>query len=370
VAALRGPRDREVEAFATLLTVDGLGPARIRRLWETHGSGKRALDSLDDTPDSRSALCALAQAARLGVRTVPLGAPDYPAAFYDLTDPPPVLYVRGSGWPDPTRSVAVVGTRRASPYGRRIARRLSRDLARWGWTVVSGMAAGIDAAAHEAALDASGPTMGVLGTGHAHEYPWSNRPLYARMKRRGWLVSELEPSAGPRRTTFPTRNRLIAAASRALIVVEAGDRSGALGTARRALALGREVLAVPARIGDRTGVGTLRLLRDGAGLVTDVRDVFDALGWIHDLEPPPERRSKTGEGTGSDGWLLSALGGEERTVDEVATVCGRSIGDTVAALGRLEVDGRVGRSADGTFFRTDGSQSDGWGGEDRGAGGV
>ncbi|MFV1986167.1 MAG: DNA-processing protein DprA [Gemmatimonadota bacterium] len=342
--------DREAVAFIALEGVKGLGVRRIRTMWEEHGSGCAALDACPGRPDVRAAARIVERARRMGVRTIPLGHPEYPTSLYDLHDPPPVLYVRGAGWPGLDSIIAIVGTRRASPYGRRIAARLARDLARWGWTVVSGMAVGIDAAAHGGSLDEDGQTIGVLGSGHEHEYPPGNRALYARMKRRGWLISEFPPPAAPFRASFPRRNRLIAALSRGVIVVEAGEKSGALNTASHGLDLGREIMAVPARVGDRAGVGTLRMLRDGAALVTDVRDVFDALGWVHD-DPTPERSAIAS--AGRDAWLVESLGADELTASELALTSGRKVGETATALGRLEIDGKVARSLDGRFYLLD-----------------
>lgn len=346
-------QEREALAFLALMRVEELGLVGIRSLWEEHGSAEAALRAIDAAAGLDEARRVLASAKRVGVRTVPLGGAAYPTTLLDLPDPPPVLHVRGAGWPDDRRMVAVVGTRRASRYGLDVARNLGRDLARWGWTVVSGMAAGIDAAAHEGALDAGGNTIGVLGTGPGHEYPRVNRGLYARMRGQGWLVSEFDPGDGPRPFRFPRRNRIIAALSRAVVIVEAGAKSGALNTATHALNVGREILVAPSRLGDRSGSGSLRLLRQGAAVFTGVRDVFDAIGWLHDREPPPRRRAN-GEpgrvdGAGPDGWLLRVLGREELSVDEISAVSGRTVGDTLAALGRLEIDGRVEQSRRGRF---------------------
>jgi len=174
------------------------------------------------------------------------------------------------------------------------------------------------------------------------------------MREKGWLLSEFAPLVGPTRRAFPRRNRVIAALSRAVVVVEAGARSGALDTAGHALDLGREVLAVPGRVDERRAAGCLQLLRQGASVAASVRDVFDALGSIHN-EPapaavPPTLPAPGGSG-GPDAWLLEALGGDERTADDLAAATGESIRETLAALGRLELDGRIGRGPGGRFYR-------------------
>jgi len=343
-----------VVALLALQSVPGLGLAAIRRLYERFGSGSdalagaRALSSKElcrvagerfrpttetlpalRRPDLRSPRQTLRRARELGLRVIPLGDPAYPARVMDLADPPPVVFVEGRGWPDLEDVVAIVGTRRASPYGRRVARRLARDLARRGWTVVSGMAAGIDSVAHEAALDAGGATIGVLGSGHERDYPPSNRALFSRMRDAGWLVSEFAPTVGPTRRAFPRRNRVIAALARAVVVVEAGERSGALNTAEHATEIGREVLAVPHRVDDGGAPGTLKLLREGAGVAAQATDIVDAVSVIDRRRPEAGVASPVAAGpagrpgpVGPDGWLLALLGSDDLTPDEIA---GRSV---------------------------------------------
>jgi DNA processing protein len=176
-----------------------------------------------------------------------------------------------------TPAVAIVGTRRASPEGLRVARELGRGLVAAGITVVSGMALGVDSAAHEGALEAGGATIAVLGCGADVPYPRSKGALYRRIVAEGAVVSELPPGATPRKWTFPARNRIIAALGQATIVVEAAQRSGSLITAEFALELGREVLAVPGSVRSWRSDGTNALIRDGATLVRDARDVLDAV---------------------------------------------------------------------------------------------
>jgi len=280
------------------------------------------------------------------------GEATYPAELRDLPDPPPVLFERGPGTPDFGRTLAVVGTRAASSYGLRTAYALGRELGRWGWTVVSGMARGIDAAAHAGALDAGGRTIGVLGTGLDREYPAENRDLYRRMRSHGMLLSEFEPGAPPTRSAFPRRNRVIAALARGVIVVEAGGKSGALNTADHALDLGREVLAVPGRIDDPGAAGCLRLLRQGAGLVAGVQDVFDALGWLFLETPPPgpeEGSAPAVDGSSGDRRLLGALSRGPRSPDELAVGLEMPVTKVLGGLGRLELEGWVERRPGGNF---------------------
>ena len=374
-------RDRELEALIMLSRAPGLGLRTVRRLVDRHGGAARALSIVGAaSPEELRELCgrrvtsakvkralgpgALARARGLlkaarakGLGVVGYGGAGYPSALSDLSDPPPVLFSRGCLPPDAGRAVAVVGTRAASSYGLRTAYTLGRELGRWGWTVVSGMARGIDAAAHAGALDAGGHSTGVLGTGHDHEYPAENRALYRRMRAEGLLLSEFEPAAPPTRSAFPRRNRVIAALVRGVIVVEAGGKSGALNTADHALDLGREVLAVPGRIDDPGAAGCLRLLRQGAGLAARAQDVFDALGWLHvtaEDGPVPDHDGGSAARTGgktmsSDAELLGALSRGPRLPDELAVSLGWPVARVLRGLGRLELEGWVERRPGGRF---------------------
>jgi len=249
------------------------------------------LDTLSKAFDVRSEAEAIARradrsAAELGARLLALGEPGYPAALAELALPPPAIHLAG----DPAAlgaigavgagAVAIVGSRQASAYGLEVAAWLAGELARAGLVVVSGFARGIDAAAHRGALAVEGGrTVAVLGCGLAHDYPRGQRPLSDSIRVRGALLAELPCAAPPSARHFPVRNRIIAALARATIVVEAAPRSGSLITARLALDLGREVLAVPGRITDELAQGTNELVRDGAVPVTHPADVFEAIGW-------------------------------------------------------------------------------------------
>lgn len=238
-------------------------------------------------PDQDMAVC-----ARFRGRLICPGDPEWPTTLDDLGDGRPyALWLRGPGDLRNAclRSVAVVGSRAASPYGLRAASDFASELADRGWTVISGGAPGIDAAAHRGALAADGPTVAVLANGVDVPYPASNEGLFAELARRCLLVSESPPGAHPHRLRFLVRNRVIAALSRGTVIVEAEARSGALNTAGWAAKLGRVVMAVPGPVTSRTSVGCHRLLREeGTTLVTRTEEIIEAVGSIGaDLAPPP-----------------------------------------------------------------------------------
>jgi len=226
--------------------------------------------------------------------TLRRGAPGYPAALLDLSDPPDALYVRGA-LPDPLRAVAIVGSRASTPYGRERARVLAADLARLGWAVVSGLARGIDAAAHEGALEASGVTAAVLPAGLDVITPRSHEDLAARIAARGALVSEYDAEMWPWPGTFLRRNRLIAALASATVVVEAAERSGALSTAAATRRLGRPLLAVPGDADRPSAQGCFALIRDGARVCLGVRDVIEAIETAPRQRPRHRPRSIRGD---------------------------------------------------------------------------
>ena len=233
-------------------------------------------------------------AAEEGVWTLRPGDPDWPAAWNDLDEIPE--QVRGSGRIEALRrpAVAVVGTRGASPRGLAVARRLSHDLARAGWAVVSGLALGVDAAAHAGALEADGVSVGVMATGVDRTYPARHAALRRRLEQRGCVVTEAPDGTAPLPFLFPRRNRLVSGLARGVIVVEAPMRSGALSTALHGLDQGRDVFAVPGPVDDDRCRGVHHLLRQGAHLVETVADVVALLGRADgrpaaDPEPPAER---------------------------------------------------------------------------------
>jgi len=259
------------------------------------GSPSRARAVLDGPGDARAERWAL-EIERSGVRILTAFDEEYPRLLREIADPPLVLFAVGGLDRLRLPAVAVVGSRQATRYGRDVAARLSAGLAAVGVAVVSGLARGVDAAAHEAALEGPGGTVAVLGCGLDVDYPLENARLKEEIARRGVLLSEFPPGTEPRAQNFPIRNRIIAGLCSGVVVVEASRRSGSLITARLAADFGRDVFAVPGSVFSETSVGAHELLRDGAILCRGVEDIFAELFPTLDapaplstpVEPPPE----------------------------------------------------------------------------------
>ncbi len=305
--------------------------------------------------DAPAALAREEQVAdRLGARLITRLDADYPAGLGELALPPPVLAIAGTlgSGPPLAPAVAIVGSRHATPYGLEVASWLAREIASRGVIVVSGFAKGIDAAAHEGALAAEhGRTVAVLGCGLSFDYPKGHRDLGLRIRNRGALVSEFPCALPPAAANFPVRNRIIAALAEITVVVEAAARSGSLITARLALELGREVLAVPGRITDEQALGANDLLRDGAGPVTHPADILERLGLaagaragsapLVQPELPPAQAT-----------LLALLDpARDRAVDSLASSAEMEIGVAVSALLELELAGWALRAPGGGYRR-------------------
>ncbi|GAB4460114.1 MAG: DNA-processing protein DprA [Anaerolineales bacterium] len=263
----------------------------------------------------------------------------YPQRLKEIDQPPPVLYVRGDYLPDDLFAVAIVGTRRVTPYGRQITEELSAFLAGRGMTVVSGLARGVDAIAHQSALKAGGRTIAVLGSGVDKIYPPEHRALAEQIMEHGALLSDYAPGTPPDASNFPPRNRIISGLSLAVVVVEAGETSGALITAEFAAEQGREVFAVPGSILAPQSKGTNKLIQNGALPLLSVNDLMQALDLTRMGEQKAARKIMPGDPT--EAQLLSVIGSEPLHVDEIRNQAGLPIEKVSAALALMELKGMV-----------------------------
>ncbi len=355
----------EILDWLMLALLPGLGPATKRRLLDAGGHPEelaleRPLEQMGfrgERPRTlahrarpglrRRAAGELAAAERLGIRVLPRGSAEYPAELEQLSDPPVVLYKWGTLEGGVTRA-ALIGSRRCTAYGRRVAAGLSASLTRRGLEVVSGGARGIDTAAHRGALEAGGSTIAVLGAGLGQLYPPDNRELFREIAGSGAVLSELPIDAPARPEQFPRRNRLIAALSAAVIVVEAAGRSGALITARQALDLGREVMAVPGPVHSPVAEGCHRLIQQGARLVHTSADILDELSpmytsGLHAPSPQAGPGAETAEkGTIDERAVVAVLDVvEPRHIDELAERVPLGTSRLQAALFGLVLRGAV-----------------------------
>jgi len=274
-----------------------------------------------------------------GIKILTLEDETYPARLKEIDQPPPVLYVRGEYLPDDLFAVAIVGTRRVTPYGRQIAEELSSFLAANGMTVISGLARGVDAIAHQSTLKAGGRTIAVLGSGVDKIYPPEHRALAGQMMERGALISDYAPGTPPDASNFPPRNRIISGLSLAVVVVEAGETSGALITAEFAAEQGREVFAVPGSILAPQSKGTNRLIQRGAQPLLSASDLMQALNLTRAGEQKAARKVLPTDET--EARLLNVLGNEPLHVDEIRNQADLPIEKVSAALALMELKGMV-----------------------------
>ena len=264
---------------------------------------------------------------------------DYPVRLREINNPPPVLYVRGKISTEDEWSVAVVGTRRISPYGHQVAERIAAKLASSGLTVVSGLALGVDTVAHKTSLSAGGRSLAVLGSGVDRIYPSQNRALADKLIEKGALISDYAPGTPPEANNFPPRNRIISGLSLATVVVEAGLKSGALITANFALEQGREVFAVPGNIFAPQSRGPNRLIQNGAHPLLDPQEILEIL----DLTRVTEQREARVvlPSNAAEAQVFGILGHEPMHVDDVCTQIDLPIDQVIATLAFMELKGMV-----------------------------
>ncbi|MCK4244037.1 MAG: DNA-processing protein DprA [Candidatus Omnitrophica bacterium] len=330
--------DERKKGWIGLNLIDGLGFIRIRNLLKKFREPKKVFSAsaaeLLEVPGINKNIAEriksfsdaglekeLSLIEELGLSVIALEDKDYPSNLKLIYDPPPVLYVQGGIEAKDRLAIAIVGTRRCSYYGRKTADSLSYELTSRGFTVVSGMARGIDTAGHKGALKAGGRTIAVLGSGLARIYPRENKELAAKIGKSGALISEFPLLTAPDRRNFPQRNRIISGLSLGVVVIEAPDRSGALITADLALEQGREVFAIPGNVDQPTSSGTLRLIKQGAKLVTESDDVIEELGALLNLLP----KKKEGKGEKA----VPTLKGEEKRIYHLLTTSPQHIDEII-----------------------------------------
>ena len=351
---MTGPLD-DAERFSRLrlARTDQVGPVAFRQLLQRHGSARQALEALPGLiarggsrtaalPPSDRIEAEMEAGARLGARLLVLGDADYPTALAAVDPPPPVLWTRGRTDLLAREGIGVVGARIASAGGQRIARGLAEGLGQAGFVVVSGLARGIDAAAHQGAMETG--TVAVLGGGVDDIYPPEHADLYARIVEAGCIVSESPVGARAQARDFPRRNRIISGLSRGVVVVEAELRSGSLITARLAAEQGRDVFAVPGSPLDPRSRGPNDLLRQGAALCEGVDDVLRAFEGLRGLgEPPDDPFDLSGEtvDAGTLDRIAALLSPTPTPRDELARACGLPIQTAAAALLELSLMGRA-----------------------------
>jgi len=371
--------DEELRLWLALSLTPGLGLTGAHRLLARFGSPKAVFaaseDELRAAGDLRraarqgilrrvafdSAMRELARCRRRGVHVLPLTDPRYPALLREIADPPLVLFVLGEPEVLQRPALAVVGSRAASPYGRQVAEQYGGALAGVGLVVVSGMALGIDGAAHRGCLGAGGTTVAVLGCGVDVVYPYQHRNLYRQIASTGVLVSEYPLGTRPEGFRFPARNRIISGLSLGVLVVEAAARSGAMITVEFALEQGREVFAIPGRIDSPKSAGTHRIVQQGGKLVTCIEDILEELprwavapGAAEGPEAPAgEKATSTLAGDGQ--IVYSCLDVYPRDIDTIIRAAGLPAARVAELLLLLELDGLV-ESLPGNLYRnhTDG----------------
>ena len=349
--------------------IPGIGPVLLKRLYqhfeslaaawaadghalvEIEGLGSQTVEGIVMERSQRQPDRILQQHEQANPHFITPADPEYPRLLLEIADPPPVLYYRGqlewlARWSS-ISGVAIVGTRNPSDYGRRWTRKLSTALAQSGFAIVSGLAEGIDTEAHRSCLATDGKTVAVLGNGVDFVYPWSNRQLYQQVLEKGLLLSEYPDGTQPDRVNFPRRNRIVAGLCRAVLVLEAPQKSGALITAHLANEYGRDVYVLPGSLDNPKSEGCLNLIRKGAEMILSEDDLLGMLGSmpqlsLFDLEPAPQPLLDLTEDLSQVLAALNAIASEEAcTFDRIVQTSGLTAGTISSALMQLELLGLI-----------------------------
>lgn len=341
---------QNLKSWLAVNMVEGIGPVRLRKLLDEHGT----IEQVCEVTGASLSLAEqeMARAGQLNTSLLCLADDRYPELLKNIYDPPPILYSRGLDLEPAAKAIAIVGTRRASLYGKETARRLAFELAGRGFTIVSGLALGIDTEAHKGALEAGGKTVAVFGTGVDKVYPASNRQLAKEIEASGSLVSEFPLGTWTEKGHFPRRNRIISGLSLGTIVVEGHYDSGAMITAKQALDQGREVFAVPGQVGLDQSKGPHWLIKQGAKLIESVDDVleeFNMIGEDSRKQTAERRAQELSELSEEERGIVAVLSHEAKNIDVISAESGLPVAQTLGLLMMLEVK-RIVRQQPGKMF--------------------
>ena len=362
----------ELRSWLALYTVPTIGPVRFTSLVKHFGSPEKVMSAsekeLSQLPDIGAVIAAnikskiawdkaeeqVRMVEKNRIRIITFQDENYPVALKSIYDPPPFLFIRGEIMPDDQNAVAIVGSRSASVYGKRITERIGRELAKNGITVVSGLARGIDSIAHLSALKEGGRTLAVFGSGLDVIYPPENQKLAEKITGSGAIISEFLLGTKPEAPNFPRRNRLISGLSLGVVIVEAGEKSGALLTAACALEQNREVFAIPGNLDSKNSEGTNALIKQGAKLVTRVEDILEELkitrkGDRTPLAPPEQDLSQL---TDTEKRIFSLISDEPHHIDKIASLTSLGVPQALSTLLSLELKGLVKQLSGKMFVRT------------------
>ncbi len=346
----------DTKFWVAFTTVKGIGAVRLQALLDAFGTAENAwkaspLDLVaaglspklaERVVQARASLDVdklIQDAERQGIQILTWDSPTYPPHLKQIDQPPPVLYLKGEITSEDVWAVGIVGTRAVTAYGRQVTEELAATLARNGITIVSGLARGVDAIAHSAALKAGGRTLAVLGSGIDRIYPPEHRGLAEKISEQGAVLSDYAPSTPPESANFPPRNRIISGLSLTVVVIEAAETSGSLITASFAADQGRDVFAVPGNIFAPQSKGTNRLIANGARPLLAVKDILDALDLTRNLERREIRKTLPSDPT--EAALFQLIGAEPLHVDEIRAQSGMPIAQVSATLTMMELKGLV-----------------------------
>lgn len=358
---------RLLDAFGDIEQILG---ASAGKLAAVKGIGTKKAEQITRSRDEVDVAAELQRAADANIQIITFESEDYPGPLKTIHDPPPLLYVKGNLLPSDALAVAMVGSRSCSAYGQEQAARLSHLLAAAGFTIVSGLARGIDTASHRAALSAKGRTIAVQGCGLGKIFPPENQRLAEQIAQSGAVISELPITFEPLSNMFPARNRIISGLSQGVIVVEARPQSGALITARLATEQDREVMAIPGRIDAPGSIGCHQLIKDGAQLIENIEDVMDALGHIGQILRAHAAESADAAQTEHEQTLfkedqkstpllklsetetkiIAALDHDPKHLDAIVTDTGLSVGQINAAITLLQLKGLI-KQLPGSYYQ-------------------